>query len=87
MPRWTFVELEEVINNFLFSFKVTKRGEVLIFHHGMVATTLRGTKAQSFLAETERSDDDAQQQLMARLTGNYKRGNERKAKNHPRNRQ
>jgi len=27
-----------------------------------------------------------QQQLMARLTGNYKRGNEKTAKTHPRNR-
>jgi hypothetical protein len=26
------------------------------------------------------------QQVMARLTGNYKRGNERKAAEHPRNR-
>ena len=72
-------------NNFLFSFKVTKRGEVLIFHHGMLATTLRGTKAQSFVSGIETSDEDALQQQMARLTGNYKRGNERKAKNHPRN--
>ena len=76
-----------MMNNFLFSFKVTKRGEVLIFHHGMLATTLRGIKAQSFIAGLESTDEDAQQQLMARLTGNYKRGNERKAKKHPRNRE
>jgi len=74
-------------NNFLFSFKVNKRGEVRIYHHGMLATTLRGANALNFLAEVEKSDDDAQQQLMARRTGNYKRGNERTARNHPRNRQ
>ncbi|EFP58052.1 hypothetical protein HMPREF0321_2359 [Dermacoccus sp. Ellin185] len=29
-------------------------------------------------------DGDAQE-IMARLTGNYRRGNERQARNHPRN--
>lgn len=31
--------------------------------------------------------DDDPQQLMARITGNYRRGNERTAKIHPRNQQ
>jgi hypothetical protein len=47
---------------------------------------LRGRQAQAFLAEIESADEADLQQLMARLTGNYKRGNERSAKNHPRNR-
>lgn len=65
-----------------FEFEV--RGtEVLIFHHGRPATTLRGDRAQRFLREVETGDD---QELMARLTGNYRRGNERTARNHPRNR-
>jgi hypothetical protein len=41
------------------------------------------SKAADFAADVG-SDDP--QELMARLTGNYKRGNERMAKNHPRNR-
>ncbi len=57
-------------------------GEVVITHHGRRATTLRGAAAERFLAEVE--DGDAQA-LMARLTGNYKRGNERAAGAHPRN--
>lgn len=48
---------------------------VVIRHHGRVATTLRGAAAARFLADVERSDP---QQLMARVTGNYKRGNERR---------
>jgi len=58
-------------------------GEVLITHHGRRATTLRGTVARQFLAQVE---DEDPQELMARLTGNYKHRNERNAKNHPRNR-
>lgn len=58
-------------------------GSVIIMHHGRVATKLRGGRAAQFLAEVE-SDP---QQVMARWTGNYRRGNERMARQHPRNRQ
>ncbi len=57
-------------------------GNVVIRHHGRHATTLRAAAAQRFLADVEMQDP---QLLMARLTGNYKRGNERLARNHPRN--
>jgi hypothetical protein len=59
-------------------------GEVVIEHHGRRATTLRGAAAARFLTDLEKADP---QELMARVTGNYKRGNERTAKEHPRNRQ
>ena len=57
-------------------------GEVRIRHHGRPVTTLRGTAVAQFL---QRIEDDEPQAVMARVTGNYKRGNERVAKNHPRN--
>lgn len=56
---------------------------VLVTHHGKQATVLRGTAARRFLEEVEEGDP---QELMARVTGNYKRGNERMGKNHPRTR-
>ncbi len=69
-----------------FTFVAGNRGEVRIYHRGRIASTLRGQKAEEFLSEIESSDDDSLQQLMARITGNYKHGNERTAKDHPRNR-
>lgn len=57
--------------------------DVAISHHGRPAATLRGARAQKFLADLPAGDP---QEIMARLTGNYRRGNERTAKNHPRNR-
>ncbi|WP_405738077.1 hypothetical protein OG885_34070 [Streptomyces sp. NBC_00028] len=57
---------------------------VHITHHHRPATTLHGPRAAQFLAEVEASADP--QLVMARWTGNYKRGNERTARNHPRNR-
>lgn len=58
-------------------------GDVVITHRGKPATTLRGAKAAAFLEDVEQENP---QELMARLTGNYRRGNERQARNHPRNR-
>ncbi len=57
-------------------------GDVVISHHGRVATTLRGRRADEFVEDV--GDGDGQD-LMARLTGNYKRGNERDSQKHPRN--
>ena len=65
-----------------FEFTTARNGEVYITHHGHSAATLRGETARNFLADAENTDPQA---LMARLTGNYRHGNERTAKNHPRN--
>ena len=69
-----------------FRHRERKNGEVEVLHHGRLACTLRGPEAADFLAQVLRCGDAEQQQLMARLTGNYKRGNERTAARHPRNR-
>ena len=68
-----------------FTYRQRKGGEVEVLHHGRLASTLRGVGALDFLAEVQSTDAAGAQQLMARLTGNYKRGNERLAGNHPRN--
>jgi hypothetical protein len=59
--------------------------EVVITHRGRRATVLRGEAAARFLDDVEAGDDAGAQALMARVTGNYRRGNERTARNHPRN--
>jgi hypothetical protein len=69
-----------------FTYRSRKGGGVEILHQGRLAATLRGHDADDFLAEVEAGDEAQAQQLMARLTGNYKRGNERLASQHPRNR-
>ncbi|MGI9605320.1 MAG: hypothetical protein ACR2P0_04195 [Acidimicrobiales bacterium] len=66
-----------------FQWSRNQNGDIVISHRGRVATTLRGRRAAEFLSEVDDAND---QELMARLTGNYKRGNERQARNHPRNR-
>lgn len=66
-----------------FEYDVMASGEVRIRHHGRAAGTLRGHAAASFLEDVLAGDP---QELMARVTGNYRHGNERTAKQHPRNR-
>ena len=60
-----------------FCFRTTMDGAVTISRAGRVVTVLRGASAQRFLARAHDAPAAAQQQLMARVTGNYKRGNER----------
>lgn len=69
-----------------FTFCSKKSGEVEILHRGKLASTLRGADALDFVSEVESGEFADGQQLMAHVTGNYKRGNERTAMSHPRNR-
>lgn len=69
-----------------FTYQAFKNGKVEIRHNGCKAAQLSARKAKSFLNDMEMMDEQSRQQLMARLTGNYKRGNERRARSHSRNR-
>ena len=68
-----------------FTHRTRKSGATEILHLGRLASTLRGPDATDFLAEVEAGSFADAQQLMARITGNYKHGNERLAGRHPRN--
>ena len=68
-----------------FSFSVRKSGEVEALHHGRQAALLRAGNAVSFFAKAQGANDQVLQHLMARVTGNYKRGNERAASEHESN--
>jgi len=70
-----------------FTFKARKSGDVEVLHHGTLATVLRAKDAQAFLAKAANATEAEVQHLLARLTGNYKRGNERLASTHTRNQQ
>jgi hypothetical protein len=67
-------EAEEV-----FSFRTNRDGHVTIRWCGRAVTILRGKAAARFLTRVEGSDPSAVQLEMAKVTGNFKRGNERLA--------
>lgn len=58
-----------------FSYNRRKNGDVIIKHNGHKAAVLRGERAKKFLNRVETRDP---QEVMARMTGNYKRGNEKR---------
>ncbi len=68
-----------------FTYLATKSGVVFVRHHGRLASELRGKAAAVFLKRIEQADFAEAQQIMARITGNYKRGNESVAGEHTRN--
>ncbi len=61
-----------------FSYQVTKDRTVFVFWHGRRVMTVTGRDAEKLLARLERIDADAEQMVLAKLTGNFKRGNERR---------
>ena len=70
-----------------FTFNLLKSGDIEIRHHGKYATKIRAKNASSTVAKLENGSFSEQQQLVARLTGNYKHSNERAAKSYSRNQQ
>jgi len=64
-----------------FEWTQRKNGDVVVKHHARVAAILRGKAATRFVSDVGRGDP---QEVMARVTGNYKRGNERSGRRHSR---
>ena len=61
-----------------FTALVTKDERVLVTREGRTVATLAGSRAERLAyALTQAADEEARQLLLARATGNYRRGNER----------
>jgi hypothetical protein len=60
-----------------FSYLSRADGSIVIRYHAAPVTILRGKSAERFAARAVGADAAAAQQLMARATGNFKRGSER----------
>jgi hypothetical protein len=59
-----------------FSYRVTKDGRILVSRGGRLVVTVGGAKAERLLGMLG-ADPAQDQELLARATGNYRRGNER----------
>ena len=63
-----------------FDFQVTKDGRVLIYWGGKIVTTLTGEPARKLLAKLDGADEATIQLALAKATGHFKHGNERRGK-------
>ena len=59
-----------------YDYRTSKDGKVFITWRGRSVTTLQGREAEAFLARTASLDENGRQLAMAKVTGNFKRGNE-----------
>ena len=60
-----------------FSYRQSGTDKIFLYHQGRHVVTLAGRKASTFLSRVMSADTMEAQRLMARATGNFKRGNER----------
>ncbi len=63
-----------------FSWQSRADGTIVILYHDAPVTLLRGQRALRFRDRVAAADPAMAQQVMARATGNFKRGNERDGK-------
>ncbi len=70
------IDKRHVLDDNVFTYRVSK-DKVFIYWHGKQVTILKGKEAQRFISKIERLSDHEAQLVMAKATGNFKRGNER----------
>lgn len=64
----------------VFTYRITKNNIVFIDYNGKHVTTLKGKEAEKIIKRIEQAATDHEVQLiLAKVTGNFKRGNEKGA--------
>ncbi|NTW03118.1 MAG: hypothetical protein HGA19_17870 [Oscillochloris sp.] len=74
------ISMQQPADSEVFDYRASKDGQVFVRWHGRTVTTLKGKAAERFLARVSATDAAGVQLEMARVTGNFRRGNERLAK-------
>jgi hypothetical protein len=70
----------DIFDEDVFSYSERKDGTVVISWYGKPVTILKAAQAQKFLLRVDGVDRRTAQLAMAKITGNFKRGNERQGK-------
>lgn len=73
------IDARDKLEEEVFSCQSTADGRVLLYWHGKCVTTLAGAEAKKFQARIEGLTGKEAQLVMAKFTGNFKRGNERRS--------
>jgi len=71
------IDKRGILDEEIFKYKITKNKKVLISYEGKQVTTLNGKKSDDFIAKIKNTDGKEAQLIMAKITGNFKRENER----------
>ena len=74
------VDKRGILDEEVFTYRITKDRKVFISYHGKQITALSGGRAEAFISEIEDAEGKKAQLIMAKVTGNFKRGNEKMSK-------
>jgi hypothetical protein len=71
------------LNEEPFTYQATKKGTVVIYYNGKQIKILKGNEAENLLRKIKEVEGNKTevQLLLAKITGNFKRGNEKIGKN------
>ena len=61
-----------------FDVQITKEGKALIYYQNKLVKTLKGKSAEKLASKLDEADDYEIQIILAKETGNFKRGNEKR---------
>jgi hypothetical protein len=74
----TTEDRRNLLDEEVFTYRESKDGKVFISWNGKQVTILKDQAARKFLAAVAGLEGKAAQLVMAKITGNFKRGNERR---------
>ena len=66
-----------ILDEEVFSYRILKDNKVFIFYERTQIATISGSKADRFVSQIEGVECKDAQLIMAKVTGNFKRGNEK----------
>lgn len=71
------VDKRHKLDEEVFSYKINKDNKVFIFWNGKQIMILKGSESEKFMSRIKTADSREAQLIMAKVTGNFKHGNER----------
>ena len=71
------IDKRNILDKEVFTYRITKDKKVFISYEGKHVTTLSGKKAEDFIKKIQNAEGKEAQLIMAKVTGNFKRGNEK----------
>ncbi len=74
------IDKRNILDEAVFTYRVTKDKKVFIAWRGKPVTTLSGKMAETFIADISGAEGKDAQLLLAKATGHFKHGNERRGK-------
>jgi len=71
------IDKRNILDEEVFTYRITKDKKVFILYKGKHVTTLSGKKSEDFIKRIQNAEGKDAQLIMAKVTGNFKRGNEK----------